>query len=241
MTNLRILQPAGRRLVTLELARDASQPGAIERWPESAWLPLVVDPPRGIDLGALDAVIAELVQRFERFDAAMDAWLAPRLHRALPMSRREAAEPGVWRYLSVVHGPELVRHRWENVSWPLTRARFWSTGTRHTSNPYARLWWIAEMTREAHDYALTERALARQSLAIQLFVRAWSAHRPAVAACVDGLGDAPGEVVERVARELSRHLGTVTLEALDGHELRDLVARMKRGSAVGLTTGRSSS
>ena len=71
--------------------------------------------------------------------------------------------------------------------------------------------------------------LARQSLAIQLFVRAWSAYRPAVEACVDVLGDAPSEVVERVAREVSRHLGTVTLEALGAHELRVLVARLKRG------------
>jgi len=46
---------------------------------------------------------------------------------------------------------------------------------------------------------------------------------------VDVLGDAPSEVVERVAREVSRHLGTVTLEALGAHELRVLVARLKRG------------
>jgi hypothetical protein len=94
------------------------------------------------------------------------------------------------------------------------RSRFWSIGTRHTSNVLARLWWIAELTRDGHSYELTERVLSKQSLAIQIFVRSWSQHRPAVEAFVDTMHDAPSEDIEHAARLLSRYLATTPLEGL---------------------------
>lgn len=223
MTPLRTLAPEARRLVTHELAS-----GIVVRWPERAWRPLAKDTPRPIDLGAFDAIVDEMLAKFEPFDTAIDAWIAPRLHRALGLTRREAADPGVWRYLAVVHRPDFLRHRWENRSWAVTRSRFWSTGTRHTSNPFGRLHWIAELTRDGDDYTLTERTLSRPALANPLFDRGWSAHRPAVEACVDLLAEAPAETIERTARDLSRHLGTVPLEFLDTSDLRRVLARMIR-------------
>jgi hypothetical protein len=225
---LRSLQPEGIRLVTPELAA-----GTLPRWPEPAWRPVVSDLPGdrpSLPLEHLDAVIDELIATLPAYDAAIDAWLAPRLHAALPLTRRAAADPGVFRFLSVIHRPDVIRHRWANVSWANMRSRFWSIGTRHTSNALARLWWIAELTRDGDSYALTERVLAKQSLAIQVFVRSWSQHRPAVEAFVDTLHDAPAEDIEHAARMLSRHLATTPLEGLSSAEI--VAVLLDRGAAL---------
>lgn len=216
--NLLILGPSARRLVNEDLAT-----GSVAHWPESEWRPLVSETDRLVSLDQFEAVADELVNRFERFDAQIDAWLAPRLHQTLGLTRREAAEPGVWRFLAIIHRPEIIRHRWEGLSGDLLVPRFWSIGTRHTSNLFARLWWIAELTRAGKDYGLTEQVLARQSLAIQLFVRSWSEHRPALEACASVLADASSETIERATRELSRHLSTVPLEGLTAADLRRLI------------------
>ena len=217
---LHSLSPEGRRLVTPEFVSAEGEP-----WPEAAWLPLVTDASNPLSLDDFDALCDEAVAKFPRFDSRIDGWLASRLRRALPLSRREAADPGVWRFLGVVQRPDFVRHRWENLSWATMRDRFWSPGTRHTSNAFMRLWWIAEITREGNDYSLADRLLARASLTTQIFVRSWSVHRPAVGACVDTLSEAPAETVERSARELSRHLGAVPLEGLSRADLKRLVGR----------------
>lgn len=217
---LRILRPAAGRLVTPELAAGD------QRWAESAWLPFVDDMDRAISLEAFDAAVDQALKTTARFDASLDAWLAPRLHRALPLTRREAADAGVWRYLAVVHRPDLVRHRWENRTWSTTRSRFWSLGTRHTSNAIARVWWIAELTREGASYALTDQVLSRPSLATQVFVRGWSVYRPAVAAFTAAMADAPAETIERAARELTRYLAMVPLETQGAPELRAAIERL---------------
>jgi hypothetical protein len=224
---LRALEPEGRRLVTQELAS-----GAVTRWPESEWRPLTADCERALDLDAFDAVIDRAIATYEPYDAGHDPWLAPRLHEALPLTRREAAAPGVWRFLAVVHRPDLVRHRWENLSWATTKTRFWSTGTRHTSNAFARLWWIAEITRAGASYALTEKVLVSPRLATQVFVRTWSQHRPAVAGFVEAMEDAAADEIERATREFSRHLAVVPLEGLDADDVAGIVATIRRGRAA---------
>lgn len=98
---------------------------------------------------------------------------------------------------------------------------------RHDSNVFSRLWWVAELTREGGDYALTERVFARQSIAIQVFVRRYSWHRPAVVALLDELEEASPRVVDRVTRDLVGALGTLALEALSLHELRALVRALR--------------
>ncbi|MEQ9498735.1 MAG: DUF6339 family protein [Deltaproteobacteria bacterium] len=216
------LEGEARRLVTPELVD-----GTVDGWAEDVWRPLVTDAPRGIELHELEAVVDESVSTFDPYDAGIDGWVGARLHRALPLTRREASDAGVWRFLAVVHRPAFVRHRWENRSWSTMWPRFWSIGMRHTSNTFARLWWIAELTRDGDDYTLTDRVLAKQGLAIPLFVRAWSWHRPAVVAAMDALEDAPSETVERVTRELSRYLATVPLEGRDEAALRAMLLRLR--------------
>ncbi|MFW5926204.1 MAG: DUF6339 family protein, partial [Myxococcota bacterium] len=218
MTRLMRLHPDAARFVTPELAG-----GGIDRWPEHAFVGLLEELERDLALDAVDAAVDEVLRTTPAFDPAMDAEAAVRIHRALPLSRREACEPGVWRYLAVVHRPDFVRHRWENRTFAQTRARFWRFGTRPDSNAFSRLWWIAELTRDGDDYALTRAVLARQPLANNLFSRELSWHRPLVAAVVEVLGSQPSGPLEAALGRLQKRLSTAAVETLDPPALLELV------------------
>jgi hypothetical protein len=219
---LRGLRAEGKRLLTPELAS-----GEVPRWGEREYAPLLLELERRIALDALDHAVDLTLAATPAFEPASDVLLAPRLHRALPLSRREASSPAPWRFLSVVHRPDLVRHRWENRSWASMRARFWSNGTRPDSNVFCRLWWIAELSRDGDDYSLTEAVLTRPSLATGLFIRALSSHRPAVAACCQVLADASSNDVEATLKLLHKTLSTLVLEALSFEQLCDLITRLR--------------
>lgn len=224
---LQSLRAEARRFVTPELASG-------ELVLSSAELAGLVDElPRAIPLDAFDAAIDACLRTTRPHSARIDAAMAQAIHSTLGLTRREARDPGIWRWLAVAHRPDFVRHRWENRSWATTRTRYWTLGTRPESNAFARLYWIAELTCEGDDYELTDRVLARQPLATNLFVRRHLAsHRPAIAACIRALEDRPAPVVEATLRALTRRLSTLLLEALDedalfalASELRDRVER----------------
>ena len=220
MKLLQRLSVGGARLVTPELAS-----GQLALWPEQAWAEWAEPFSRALNLDPLLLALDELVATTPAHDAALDARAAPLVHRLLPLTRREASEPGLWRYLAVVQRPDVVRHRWEATSWSSMRKRFWSIGTRPDSNAFSRWWWIAELTREGADYGLTERALRRQPVATSIFVRTLSYSKPAVRACVEVLEGQEAAVIERTMTWFSRWLAKVPLEALS-HEA--LVAELER-------------
>jgi hypothetical protein len=208
------LKLEGQRLATPELAS-----GEQEVWPESTWAELVEPFPREVPLEAFHRAIDDVERQFQPFDTAIDAELAYRLHRALKLTRREAADPALWRFLTVVARPDFVRHRWENRSWATMRTRFLRPGTRPDSNALARLWWIAELTRTDSDYALTGRVLKSQSLANAIFVRSLSFYRPAVVALVDTLEDRGADELERTMVRLTRWLAVTPLEGLSTEDI----------------------
>lgn len=227
---LRGLRAEGKRLLTPELAS-----GAVERWSEREYGSLLLDHERKIALNAFDQAVDLTLAATPAFEAASDVLLAPRLHRALGLSRREASNPALWRFLTVVHRPDLVRHRWENRSWASMRARFWSPGTRPDSNVFCRLWWIAELCREGDDYRLCETVLARPALATGLFIRGLSSHRPAVAATCQVLADANSAETEATLKLLHKTLSTQVLEALSFEQLCDLLTRLRQRSSESST------
>jgi Family of unknown function (DUF6339) len=218
---LRRLSADGHCLITPALAS-----GSLARHAESSYERFVEETERPLDLYELSNAVEHILAHTDRHDAKLDPLAAPLLHRALPLSRREAAQPGVWRYLAIVCHPELVRHRWESQSWSTTRSRYWSLGTRHDSNAFSRLWWIAELTREGDSYALTEEVFAKQSLAISLFVRRFSSYRPSVAAFIEVMRAASPDDTERVVKELNGRLSTLVLESLDEGTLRGLIQEL---------------
>lgn len=209
-------------LVTRELAS-----GQLLRHDELAYQPYLEETEQPLELDALEDAVAQVIAGTERHDVAIDRVAAPMLHRALPLSRREAAQPGVWRYLAVIAHPELVRHRWGDPSWATTRSHYWALGTRPDSNTFARLWWIAELSRAGDSYALTDEIFAKQPLAKAIFVRKFGSYRPAVAAFVDVMRNATPTDIERVARELHGRLSTLVLEAFDEPELRSLIEELR--------------
>jgi len=209
----------GQRLATPALAS-----GETEQWGEASWGDVVERFVRDVPLGPLHKVLDGVLNRFQAFDTNIDGALAPELHRALRLTRREAADLGLWRFLTVVARPDYVRYRWENKSWQTMRGRFLRGGTRPDSNALGRLWWIAELTHSDRDYSLTERVLRSQSLANAVFGRSFSFYRPAVAAIVEVLGVEAAEEVERSMVLLTRWLSVTPLEGLSFEQL---VARLR--------------
>ncbi|MBI4820578.1 MAG: hypothetical protein HY791_30215 [Deltaproteobacteria bacterium] len=219
---LALLLPEGKRLVTEELIV-----GSLPRLEPTSWSTLVAPCGFELDTAPLASALDEVIAATAPYAGELDRRFAPIIHRNLPLSRRSASEPGVWRFLAVIVRPELVRHRFEVRSMATMKSRFWSIGTRPDSNTFARLWWIAELSRRDTDYALTERALASQTLANAVFVRSLSSYRPAVAACVQALESDSADVVEDTMRRLSRVLGTQPLEAHTEEELSELVSEVR--------------
>ena len=217
---LQRLRSEGRRLVTPEYV--AGTPRRLE----PAQLEELLEPfDRDVSLGELDRVVDRLLRETAAFDPALDALAAPRLHQALELTRREASDPAIWRFLTVVHRPDFIRHRWENRSWSTMRSRFWDHGTRPDSNTLCRLWWIAELSRDGNDYTWTERVLRRQTLANGVFVRSLSFYPPAVRACVAVLEDLPADVIEAALLGFNHRLGLAPLEGLEQDMLVDLLRK----------------
>jgi len=219
---LQQLSPEARRLLVPELAS-----GEIDRWPDRAVTPFLSEHPSSIDLRELDAAFDRAIAEFAPFDPSIDPELAVALHRALPLRRRDAAEPGLWRFLSVVHRPDVIRHRWENRTWTTMRRRFWNPGTRPDSHAFARLWWIAELTRRDQDFDATRRMLRRPALANNYFTRQMSAYPPLLEAYLDVLEDAPPSTLEAALRALTRRLSTLVLESLSTDDLRSLLSTVR--------------
>ncbi|PJE99175.1 hypothetical protein CUT44_06210 [Streptomyces carminius] len=100
----------------------------------------------------------------ELFDDAMrlhsddrthaDAWLAPRLHATLRLTRAEAAESALWNFIALVVAPDYVvwrhlpRSRGDKKA-AVTADRFCGP---HYKQAFARLWWAAELFRDGEDY-----------------------------------------------------------------------------------------
>lgn len=218
------LAPEGRRLLTQEFvtgAKKRHEPAEYEHFVETR--------DSGVSLDRFDREVADIIRATDPHDTAIDRLAAPRLHRALPLCRREAADPGIWRYLAVIRAPEFVRHRWEFYSWSTMRTRFWSIGTQHSSNTFYRLWWIAELTCDGNDYSLTERALATQPLATVVFSRRFSMYRPATEAFIDVMEDAGADELDRVAPRFNATLSTIVLEGQTADQLRALLRELRAG------------
>ncbi|GAA1892473.1 DUF6339 family protein [Streptantibioticus ferralitis] len=133
-------------------------------------------------------LIDHVLDRFrDERPTAADAWLAPRLHETLRLTRREAAEKRLWTYLALGVAPDYVV--WRHLSEPradgshgrVARDRFVGP---HYKQTFARLWWAAELFRDGPDYRPVVVACANQDMlnsALRLDV---IDHRPTALALV---------------------------------------------------------
>lgn len=79
-----------------------------------------------------------------------DAWLAPRLHAALRLTRAEAADPALWNYLALGVAPDFVVWRHFSEKKKTVNASYFKGP--HYKQAFARLWWSAELFRNGPDY-----------------------------------------------------------------------------------------
>ena len=176
-----------------------------------------------VDLHAVRSVLDEVMDRFICGQGTeADSWLAPRLHHCLRLTRREAADRGVWRWLGAVFAPEYVRWRWgspdsnsEDPSGAAQLERFVGADYKHA---LARLWWMAELFRDGRNYLPATMALLNQDIPNYLFRLDVAHHRPTVQAAVRVMDGRTGREANALARAVNSAASTLVVDAI-GHDV----------------------
>jgi hypothetical protein len=173
---------------------------------------------RDVDMDDMNTLIDEAMRRFSDDREASDAWLAPRVHAALRLTRREAGDRRVWEYLSLVEFPDYVRWRFPGKPDEGTAPeRFIGAEYKHA---IARLWWGAEQTRNGRDYGPVTQLFGWQDLQnTWLHYRAMH-NRPAALAAIRFLSTfkdgkkASSDQVNELGPALNFALTTTVLDAI---------------------------
>ncbi|QID37063.1 hypothetical protein G3260_003395 [Streptomyces albus] len=110
-----------------------------------------------------------------------DAWLAPRLHATLRLTRAEAAEPGLWNFLALAVAPDYVL--WRHLPSEGSGKKEPAVSSDRFSGPhykqaFARLWWAAELFRDGEDYEPAVSACRNQEFFNTLLRLEVIDHRP---------------------------------------------------------------
>ncbi|MEV7386669.1 DUF6339 family protein [Streptomyces sp. NPDC091215] len=111
-----------------------------------------------------------------------DAWLAPRLHATLRLTRTEAADSALWNYLALGVAPDFVVWRHLSESKKSVNARYFK-GPYH-KQAFARLWWSAELFRDGPDYDPVVVACGNQDMLNTVLRLDVIDHRPTAQALV---------------------------------------------------------
>ncbi len=176
---------------------------------------------------------------FETQRHLLDAEMAPVVHETIDISRRAAADAGLWHYLTVVHFPEFVRYRWEGST--TLDEKFLRAGTDIYSNALHRLWWMAELTYEEDltvdegRYDRTERVLGFQELANDIFDRWFARYRPVAVACADLLDKSildeeepsSSKIASQTTTRLREDLTVLRVEAMTNEEIEDKIVSLR--------------
>jgi hypothetical protein len=179
---------------------------------------------RGSSLVGLDPLVGLLTELAATHGALdqgrrsqTDAWLAPRLHGALRLTRREASDPGIWAFLAGVHPATsaYVRWRWATEEGELTPIRLVG---RVNQQAISRLWWGAELFRDGADYRPVERAFAQSELINLCLHRPFVRNRAFALAVLEvlapaGQDPASSEDVSRLAKNVTLVMPTLSAES----------------------------
>ncbi|MFD4237079.1 DUF6339 family protein [Streptomyces sp. NPDC058542] len=149
--------------------------------------PLAHDSRSRAELAPVRDLIDDAMYKFrEDRPTSADAWLAPRLHAALRLTRREAADRRIWNYLALGVAPDYVvwRHlpaKSEGEQLKIAVRRF--RGPAYTQ-AFARLWWAAELFRDGPDYRPVVTACGNQEMLNTVLRMDVVDHRPTAQAMV---------------------------------------------------------
>jgi len=200
--------------------------GDLERIPENR-IQQHIGPIEGnYGVEKLNNYLSDLMDQYDQHDVEMDKLLGPKIHQLLSLSRRKAADPGIWHYLTVVMRPDFVRYRWEFNNYSYMRKRFLGNVRSWDTNTFARLWWAAELTKRkdiSDPYRDTKFLLERQTFARALFDREYGWYKPMNLAFISVLREEKKTVFEEVAKRLNKTLSTVKLETLNNSQIERLI------------------
>jgi len=183
-------------------------------------------------------VLDTAMERWDRSEAAAsDSYVGPRLHAALRLSRREAGDRGVWRFLGL-WGADYVRWRFgppEGVDDPDEAAKAERFIGPDYKQAMARLWWMAETFRDGKDYSTAALALTNQDIVNNLFRMSIANHRPTALASLavlpradDGTFLPPmGRFANALAKATNAAASTLLLDVVGPDEQPDTVARAR--------------
>ncbi|MGW5424339.1 DUF6339 family protein [Streptomyces sp. NPDC003943] len=183
--------------------------------------PLSEDDPRW-EVEQLRELVEDALHGFRDNRTQADAWLAPRLHATLRLTRREAADRRLWTHLALAVAPDYVawRHFAPSKS-KINPERFKGALDRQC---FSRLWWAAEMFRNGSDYSPVVAACANQDLIHSALRRDLIDHRPTAQALVRVLGRgiaATGREIEGLMTAINAAGATLVYDALAPDEPRD--------------------
>ncbi|MFD0306294.1 DUF6339 family protein [Streptomyces sp. NPDC127119] len=185
------------------------------------------------------------VQAEERPVTAADAWLAPRLHATLRLTRREAADARLWNYLALGVAPDYVvrRHlpttpKKDGGTPSVARARFRGA---HYTQAFSRLWWAAELFRNGPDYSPVVVACGNQDMLNTALRMDVVDHRPTALALVNLIERGlirTGREANALASAVNASAATLMYDVVaqdserDAEPLRDWIAAAEGASPV---------
>lgn len=207
------------------------------------WASESVEP--AIDLLELDAALKSVDQLQ---GAAIDAALAVPLRQALPLTRRQAGDPGIWEWLAISHSPDFVWRRWGGgAKFPSSdvaelegglpgRFRYRPTLNGTSRHALARLWWVAEAC--ACDTDTVKLLLANQTKFQAIFEREFGLFPPLYRILAPLLAGYPEDIINDAAARLQERLSATVLEALPPDALDELVTTCLAEAAGGKSAAR---
>lgn len=209
--------------------------GEDERLPDDVIDDYVRDTDLEADLDILRTKLDSIRNTYKKHAGKMDREAAPAVHRAIDISRHEAADSRIWNHLAVCEFPEFVRYRWSYEGKNAMRKKFWTYGTAldSVSSTFERLWWIAELTQEEGDYTYTRRAFGNRRLCFRVFDIQLGRYKPAARACIEVLHDEEtgtyegNDVIDGTIQQLRKAATNVTLEGRTEAELVEIVRDIK--------------
>lgn len=133
------------------------------------------------------SLVEDTMFEFREDRTRADAWLAPRLHATLRLTRREAADKRLWNHLALAVAPDYVV--WRHLSEPTAKKPERRVAAERFRGPadrqcFSRLWWAAELFRNGADYEPVEAACGNQDLIHSVLKKEMIDHRPTAQAMV---------------------------------------------------------
>lgn len=186
-----------------------------ERWREEQTTELESN----INLQKFNEAVDRTKEKFDPGDASSDKFLAQKVHQALDLNRREALNPQVWNYLTLVERPDYVRHRFTSCA----ENRFIAKNNLNR-NVFSRLWWLAEISSKDNEYKLTQKLFGDQNLANYLTDSRLGRIEPVVRPLIkisDSLDST--EDVKNLGMIVTSILSTRAVETLSEEDIEELI------------------